>query len=61
MKKGDNEYKTKLWAYFASKGGNPCETMIGAQGWYLAREKEFIELIKKSGYYADDPNDEKPS
>jgi len=49
MKKGDDEYKTKLWEYFASKGGNPCQTGIAVQGWYLAREKEFVELMEQSG------------
>ena len=45
-KMSDEEYKKRLWEFFADQGGVKGLGMAAAQGWYIRKEKEFRELNK---------------
>lgn len=50
MKIGSDEYKAGLKAYRKAKGGVPMDQgMIAAQGWSIAREREYQDKLKAEG------------
>ena len=56
MKKGSAEYKEALYAYMASKHPSGSACAATAQGWCIAREREFDELHKEDLEPRDPPS-----
>ncbi|RTL64385.1 MAG: hypothetical protein EKK41_21530 [Hyphomicrobiales bacterium] len=56
MKTTDPDYQRLLKAYRASRGGVPMDQgMIAAQGWAIAREREFQRMLEAQGIELEIP------